>query len=83
MNEEEIKTLDDIEGKEEEQTEPSIEEKYNKLSIDHDELIRNYEAIKEKYQKALEANNQLYKRITVGDPSPAESETEKLLKNYK
>lgn len=83
MNEEEIKTLDDIEGKEEGQKEPSIEEKYNKLSIDHDELIRNYEAIKEKYQKALEANNQLYKRITVGEQSPAESETEKLLKNYK
>ena len=83
MDEEEIKTLDDIEGKEEEQKEPSIEEKYNKLSIDHDELIRNYEAIKEKYQKALEANNQLYKRITVGEQSPAESEIEKLLKNYK
>lgn len=83
MSEEEIKTLDDIEGNEEEQKEPSIEEKYNKLSVDHDELIRNYEAIKEKYQKALEANNQLYKRITVGEQSPAESETEKLLKNYK
>ena len=83
MSEEEIKTLDDIEGNEEEQKETSIEEKYNKLSIDHDELIKNYEAIKEKYQKALEANNQLYKRITVGDPSPAESETEKLLKNFK
>lgn len=83
MSEEGIKTLEDIEGKKEEEKEPTIEEKYSKLSIDHDELIRNYEAIKEKYQKALEANNQLYKRITTGDPSPAETETEKLLKNFK
>lgn len=82
MSEETLHTEEELDGKDPENKDETIEQKYERLSLDLDEANKRYETLKNKYHEALEANNKLYKRLTA-EPPTEESTLDKILKNYK
>lgn len=84
----EIKTIEDLDNKENkdikltetELKEDPFEQKYTQLKIDFDNLTKERDTYKEKYNRALEENNRLFNRLTGTPPEPTANAMDSLLK---
>ena len=73
-NNEYIKTVEDLEPKEDEKPQINYEEEYNKLLEENKEL-------KEREHKLLVENNRLFLKLT-SDDKPEKSELENIISNF-
>ena len=92
MSEKEIKTVEDLDKKENEKEKTDIkltetelkedpfEQKYTQLKMDFDSVSKERDTYKEKYNRALEENNRLFNRLTGTPPEPTANAMDSLLK---
>lgn len=73
-SEQEIKTIEDLEPKEEQQPQINYEEEYTKLLEENKQL-------KEREHKLLVENNRLFLKLT-SDDKPEKSELENIISNF-
>lgn len=90
--EKELKTIEDLDKKEDKQEttdiklvetemkEDPFEQKYTQLKMDFDTVSKERDTYKEKYNRALEENNRLFNRLTGTPPEPTASPMDNLLK---
>ena len=73
-NNEDIKTVEDLESKEDEKPQINYEEEYTKLLEENKQL-------KEREHKLLVENNRLFLKLT-SDDKPEKSELENIISNF-
>lgn len=79
MEENEIKTIEDIDNLQNEKDYDDLNNKYNETLANYTKLQEDYNKLLQEKTVLLQENNRLYQRITTV-PQPAESELDNILK---
>ena len=80
MEENEIKTIEDVDNLQTEKDYEELSNKYNETLSSYSKLQEDYNRLLQEKTVLLQENNRLYQRITTA-PQPAESELDNILKS--